>query len=125
VIGRPIAVLVIGLAGAFQSSLLAQENDGQGQGGIIYLHETFEKNDNDSAPQVPQLQRVDMVTTIRGDGVAGLGKVARFDDSDTSKGGAMEYNLGNSALGSMFIEFDACNNDNARLDRIGKRGFAA
>jgi acetyl esterase/lipase len=106
-----VAFLLLGQSEAQQST------GAQGQGGTVYLHEDFESFENDGVPQVSQLQRVDKVTVVDGGGKIGSGKVARFDDSDTSMGGAMEYNLGASELGSMYIEFDALNNDPAKGDK--------
>jgi len=85
--------------------------------GTVYLHETFDDYEIDSVPKTPQLQRVDKVTVVDGGGRTGSGKVARFDDSDDSQGGAMEYNVSPSALGSMYVEFDALNNDPAKGDK--------
>ena len=56
------------------------------------------------------------MTVVDGGGKAGSGKVAHFNDSDDELG-AMEYNLGDSKLGSMYIEFDAFNNAPAKGDK--------
>ena len=88
----------------------------KGQGGTVFLHETFDDHDIDSAPEVSALERVEQVTVVDGGGKAGSGKVARFNDSDTEELGAMEYNVGESALSSMYVEFDAINNDAAKGD---------
>ena len=103
------AVLACGLSAKALPAAL-QSKDAAKSGGTVYLHETFEEFDVNSVPKIPQLQRVDMVTVVDGSGKVGDGKVARFEDSDDSKGGAMEYNVGESELGSMYIEFDARNN---------------
>ncbi|MBB3207309.1 acetyl esterase/lipase [Rhodopirellula rubra] len=79
-------------------------------GGTVHLHETFDSFEIDSVPKSPELQRVDMVTVVDGGERVGSGKAARFNDSDLSLGGAMEYNVGTSKLGSMYVEFDALNN---------------
>ena len=71
-----------------------------GQGGKVLLHETFDKHDIDSSPEILELERVDQVTVVDGGGKAGEGKVAHFNDADEELG-AMEYNLGDSELGSM------------------------
>ena len=54
---------------------------------------------------------------IDGGGRVGTSKVARFNDSDTSAGGAMEYNLGTSPLSALYVEFDALNNATAKGDK--------
>lgn len=85
--------------------------------GVVYLHETFESFDVGSEPSSEELQRVQLVQVVDGGGKAGSGKVAHYNDDDTETGGAMEYNVGDSALGSMYIEFDAINNDTAKGDK--------
>jgi len=111
---RAIVVLGIALAGFLQSQELAAQSQtkdagAMGQGGKVYLHETFEDHDVDSAPEISNLERVEQVTVVDGAGKAGSGKVAHYNDSDDELG-ALEYNLGDSELGSMYVEFDAINN---------------
>jgi len=104
-------VLNIAFAGVLQADESPSPSEAKsGQGGTVYLHETFESYEIGSVPEVTQLQRVDKVTVVDGDERVGSGKVAHFDDSDTSVGGSMEYNVGTSKLGSMFVEFDVLNN---------------
>ena len=87
------------------------------QSGQVFLHETFETYEAASVPKVPQLQRVELTTVVDGAEKVGAGKVARFDDSDTSKGGAMEYNLGSGPSSTLYLEFDAINNGPDKGDK--------
>ena len=93
--------------------------------GTVLLHETFEKYQPDSKPKDPQLERSDMVTVVESDKKVGTGKVARFNDSDETKGGSLEYNLGSSAASNLYIEFDAINNDPAKGDKSSTVIFGA
>ena len=102
------------------SGLFAAQTSDQtssGQTGQVFLHETFETYEATSVPKVPQLQRVELTTVVDGAGKVGAGKVARFDDSDTSKGGAMEYNLGSGPSSTLYLEFDAFNNGPDKGDK--------
>lgn len=83
----------------------------------VFLHETFDAFEVGSVPTVSQLQREKLVKVADGGGKVGSGKVAHYNDDDTEDGGAMEYNVGESALSNMYIEFDALNNDNALGDK--------
>ncbi len=122
-INQANVVLGIILAG----TLLAGETAAQSQSaaksveeataGEVFLHETFDSFEIGSVPTVSQLQREKLVKVADGGGKVGTGKVAHFNDTDTEDGGAMEYNVGNSALSSMYIEFDALNNDAALGDK--------
>lgn len=85
--------------------------------GTVYLHETFENFEIDSTPDASELQRVKLVTVVDAGAKVGSAQVAHFNDDDTEEGGAMEYNVGESALGSIYIEFDALNNDTAKGDK--------
>ncbi len=122
-ITRAIVISVILLAASFPghgvpaTAQSPRTKAGQEKDNAIYLHETFDGYEIGSVPEVPQLQRVDKVTIFDGAGRVGTGKVARFDDSDTSRGGAMEYNLGTSAFGTLYVEFDALNNDPLKGDK--------
>ena len=86
-----------------------------GQGGKVLLHETFDGHDIDSEPEILELERVDQVTVVDGAGKTGSGKAAHFNDADDELG-ALEYNVGDSELGSMYVEFDAFNNAPATED---------
>ena len=114
---RASLVLGVLIAGVLQSGELVAQPPAADQAGTVYLHETFESYDVDSAPGAAELQRVKLVTVVDGGGKVGSGKVAHYNDDDTENGGAMEYNVGESALGSMYIEFDALNNDTAKGDK--------
>ena len=85
--------------------------------GTVFLHETFDSFDVDSVPSVSQLQRSSLVKVVDGGGKVGAGKVAHYNDDDTETGGAMEYTVGDSALSSLYVEFDARNNDTALGDK--------
>ena len=78
--------------------------------GTVFLHETFDSFEVDSVPTVDQLQREKLVKVADGGGKVGSGKVAHYNDNSDEDGGAMEYNVGESALSNMYIEFDALNN---------------
>ena len=83
----------------------------------VFLHETFDSFEVDSVPTADQLQRDKLVKVADGGGKVGSGKVAHYNDDSDEDGGAMEYNVGDSALSSMYIEFDALNNDTALGDK--------
>ena len=85
--------------------------------GTVFLHETFDSFEVDSVPTVDQLQRDKLVKVADGGGKVGSGKVAHYNDNSDEDGGAMEYNVGESALSNMYIEFDALNNDTALGDK--------
>lgn len=108
---------------AAEGSQAKTETATKGQGGKVLLHETFESHKIDSSPYVSSLERDEQVTVVDGGGKAGSGKVAHFNDSDDELG-AMEYNLGDSKLGSMYIEFDAFNNAPAKGDKSSAVIFA-
>ena len=109
-----VVVILLPTLALGQDHTATNESDG---GGAVYLHETFEDFEIGSEPKTPVLQRVNDVTVVDGGGKIGSGKVARFDDADTSRGGAMEYNVGESPLGAMYVEFDGLNNDPTRGDK--------
>ena len=71
--------------------------------GTVYLNESFESHDVDSAPDLSELERDEMVTVIDGAGKVGSGKVLHFNDDDTDELGAMELNIGDSAMGLSLI----------------------
>ena len=102
---------------AAESAETGESTTNAEKAGIVYLNETFESNETDSEPSAAELQRVKLATVVDGGGKVGSGKVAHYNDDDTEDGGAMEYNVGESALGSMYIEFDALNNDTAKGDK--------
>ena len=128
VIKKASVILGIVLAGFLQSQELAAQSqskaaDGSqtktamtGQGGKVLLHETFESHKIDRSPDVSSLERDEQVTVVDGEGKVGSGQVAHFNDSDDEIG-ALEYNLGDSELGGMYIEFDAMNNAPTKGDK--------
>ena len=107
------------VVGIFQfGELAAQPPTATGSvAGTVYLDETFESFDVGATPDSAELERVKLVTVVEGGGKVGSAKVAHFNDNDTQDGGAMEYNVGQSALTSLYIEFDALNNDAAKGDK--------
>ena len=102
---------------AAESTEGSQSKPSAEMAGKVYLHETFEGMDVDSEPDSAELQRVKLVKVVDGGGKVGSAKVAHYNDDDIENGGAMEYNVGESALSSMYIEFDALNNDTAKGDK--------
>jgi len=90
---------------------------GSGSKGVVYLNETFDSQTAGSQPAAPELQRVKLMSVADGGGKVGSGMVAHFNDNDDEAGGAMEYNVGESALGSMYVEFDALNNNTGLGDK--------
>lgn len=75
-------------------------------GQTVYLDETFESYAIDA---VPTADRVTAVTVTAGTGAIGTDKVANFNDSSASGGGALEYHAGASAVGSLHVAFDVAN----------------
>lgn len=127
---RASVILVVLIAGllqveelAAQPPAVAQSSEGSQtkkrtqESGTVYLHETFESFDVDGEPDSPELQRVGLVTVVDGGGKVGSAKVAHYNDDDIEAGGMMEYNVGEAGLSSMYIEFDALNNDAAKGDK--------
>ena len=80
------------------------------QAQTIYLNETFETDTIGAAPTDAAQKRNTLVTVVAGSGVIGTDNALRFNDTSTTAGGAIEYNLGSSALDSLFISFDIANN---------------
>ena len=69
----------------------------------VFLHETFDSFEVDSVPTADQLQRDKLVKVADGGGKVGSGKVAHYNDDSDEDGGAMEYNVGDSALSSCLL----------------------
>ena len=88
----------------------------QAPSGVVYIDEDFDGYEIGDTPEVPELQRADKVTVFDAGDKPLPGKVARFDDSDTEKGGALEYAVGSDGSSNLYIEFDALNNDPAKGD---------
>lgn len=76
----------------------------------VYLNETFEDDTIGIAPSDTAQKTAVQVLTAAGSGVIGTDNVAQLNDTSTSGGASLEYNVGTSALGSMFISFDLFNN---------------
>lgn len=119
-----VAFVAVSFGTIIGYDLSAQSSDDSKQRGTVYLHETFDNFQIDVVPEAEQLHRVDKVTIVDSGGRVGSGKAAHFNDSDTSLGGAMEYNVGTTPLGNMFVEFDARNNAPKKGDESSTVIFA-
>lgn len=75
-----------------------------------YLNETFDAETIGNAPNDAAVRRTGLVTVEAGTGLIGTDNVAHFNDTSTSAGGILEYNVGESALGSLYVSFDIFNN---------------
>ncbi len=78
-----------------------------------YINEDFETDAIGLAPTDPALKfsaAVGNTLTIAGTGVLGTDNAARYNDTSNAVSGALEYNVGSAALGSMYISFDVLNN---------------
>jgi hypothetical protein len=75
-----------------------------------YLNETFETDTIGLAPANPSPKAVAQVLTAAGTGLIGTDNVVRFNDTSTTIAGYLEYNVGPSALGGMYVQFDLLNN---------------
>ena len=76
----------------------------------VYINETFEDDTIGNAPTDASQKTAVQTLTAAGSGVIGTDNVAHLNDTSASGGGGMEYNVGSSALGSLFISFDLFNN---------------
>ena len=76
--------------------------------GIVYIDEAFETL---GVPSNPAQINAVQVTNAAGSPI-GTGNAAHFTDviSGSGGGGDLEYNVGGSALGMMYIQFDLLNN---------------
>lgn len=92
---------LLGLASLLAAGLRAQ---------AVYINETFEDDTIGVAPSSSAQKTAVQVLTAAGSGVIGTDNVAHFNDTSTSGGGGLEYNVGASAVGSLFISFDLFNN---------------
>lgn len=97
---RSSAVLLAAIAG-LAASARAQ---------VVYLDETFESDTIGLAPTDSSQRRLSLVTVEAGSGVMGSDNLARINDNSSGAGGQLEYNLGSSALGSLYVQFDLVNN---------------
>ncbi|MDF3055973.1 MAG: hypothetical protein K0R17_188 [Rariglobus sp.] len=77
----------------------------------VYINETFEGDTAGVAPSDPAQKTASQVLTAAGTGLIGTDNVAHYNDTSTTGGGGMEYNVGSSALGALQISFDLFNNN--------------
>ena len=110
-----VGVLLTGLFTNFEAVAQTQLEE-QEPSGVVFLHETFESYEIGAVPEVPELQRAEKVEVFDGGEKPLTGKLARFNDSDTEKGGAMEYAVGTAGSSNLYVEFDALNNDPEKGD---------
>jgi hypothetical protein len=76
----------------------------------VYLNETFEDDTIGVVPGDLAQRQATQILTAAGTGLIGLDNVARHNDTSTTASGALEYNVGGSALSTMYIQFDLLNN---------------
>ena len=79
------------------------------QAQIVYLDETFDTDTIGAVPADPARYTGAQVLTAAGSGLMGADNLAHFNDTG-SGGGSLEYNVGGSALGALFVSFDIFNN---------------
>ncbi len=77
---------------------------------VTYINETFEDDTIGVAPSDAAQKKVSQVTVEAGSGLIGTDNMAHFNDASSSVTGNLEYNVGGSAVGNMFIQFDLLNN---------------
>lgn len=78
---------------------------------ITYIDETFDTDTVGLVPSDSARRTGSQVATAVGSGVIGDDNVAHFNDTSTSAGAGLEYNVGPSALSSLHISFDLFNNN--------------
>ena len=77
----------------------------------VYLNETFETDTLGSAPTDSAQYRTALTTVVAGNATIGTGgQVAELNDNSSSGAAQLEYNVGGSALGSLYVQFDLLNN---------------
>lgn len=79
-------------------------------GAVTYINETFEDDTIGATPSDAAQKNVNQVTVAAGSGVIGADNVAHFNDASSSLTGNLEYNVGASAVGGLFVQFDLLNN---------------
>lgn len=77
---------------------------------VTYINETFEDDTIGLAPSDPAQKNATQVTVAAGTGVIGTDNVAHFNDINSGVNGVLEYNVGASAVGNLYIQFDLLNN---------------
>lgn len=75
----------------------------------VYVNETFDAETIGSPPSDPAKLVSSQVTVAAGSGAIGADNVAWYNDAGGTVG-ALEYNVGGSALGSLYVSFDLLNN---------------
>ncbi|MBP6865309.1 MAG: hypothetical protein KBC32_08580 [Candidatus Didemnitutus sp.] len=76
----------------------------------VYVNETFDTDTIGIAPTDSSLKTTNLVTVQAGSGLMGTDNLLRFNDNSASAGGAVEYNVGASAVGSLYASFNLFNN---------------
>lgn len=93
---------LLGFAGLLAPAARAQ---------TVYLNETFETDTIGSAPSDSAQYRASLTTVAAGNATIGTGgQVANLNDNSSSGASQLEYNVGGSALGSLYVQFDLLNN---------------
>lgn len=77
---------------------------------VIYVNETFDTDTVGSAPTDSAQRFSAQVLVQNGTGAMGTDRLAHFNDVNSSAG-ALEYNVGESALGALYVSFDLFNNN--------------
>lgn len=75
-------------------------------GQTIYINDTFESY---AVGAVPTSLAASLVTVTAGTGVIGPDQVANLNDNNASSAGGLEFNAGDAALGSLYLQFDLLN----------------
>jgi hypothetical protein len=76
----------------------------------VFINETFETDTIGQPPNDPALRRTSLVTVAAGTGAIGTDNVARINDNSGSVAGVLEYNVGESALSTLYVSFSLQNN---------------
>lgn len=78
---------------------------------VVYVNETFEDDIIGSGPSDAAQKVTNQVTVVAGSGVIGSDNALRFNDTSSTAGGYLEYNVGTSnTIGSLYVQFDLLNN---------------
>lgn len=76
----------------------------------VYINETFDTDTIGVAPTDASLKTTSLVTVQAGSGLMGTDNLLRFNDNLAGSGGALEYNVGASAVGTLYASFSLLNN---------------